>query len=47
MWSGSDEGIRARGPISGVCVGTELYEFDLALTVNVGSGGSTTGFAAR
>jgi hypothetical protein len=34
--------MRARGPISGVCVGTELYEFDLALTVNAGPGGSIT-----
>lgn len=34
--------MRARGPISAVCEGTELYEFDLALAVNAGPGGSTT-----
>jgi len=39
--------MRARGPISAVCGGTELYEFDLALAVNAGPGGSTTGVDAR
>lgn len=39
--------MRARGPISVVCVGTELYEFDLALAVNGGPGGSTTGVDAK
>ena len=34
--------MRARGPISVVCVGTELYEFDLALAVKGGAGGSAT-----
>ena len=39
--------MRARGPISVVCVGTELYEFDLALVVKGGPGGSATGVDAR
>jgi hypothetical protein len=39
--------MRARGPISVVCVGTELYEFDRALTVNAGPGGLTTGVDAK
>lgn len=39
--------MRARGPISAVCVGMELYELDLALAVNGGPGGSTTGVDAR